>query len=55
MWRARAWLVRIALQVLFGGILVAHQQLRLRLGGELSDPQDVASIAEWGHMGTLED
>jgi hypothetical protein len=55
MWRARGWLVRIALQALFGGILIAHQRLRIRLAGELTDGRDVATIDEWGHMGTPED
>lgn len=50
MWRARAWLARIALQALFGAVLLMHQRLRVRIGGELTDPNDTASIEEWGHM-----
>jgi hypothetical protein len=52
------WLARLLFQATFGGMLVAHahlSELRARWGGELTDPSDVAPIAEWGHMHIEED
>ena len=52
------WLARILFQAAFGGMLMAHAHLtdlHARWSGELTDPDDVATVAEWGPMGTPED